>query len=423
MMIEDRERLSDRTAFFRWVLVALLGVTFAAAIFAAGFVTGSQFDSLNLFGSAGFTAPLPASEPLVQGEEDTEDVDMSVFWEVWATLEDRFYYEVPSEEERVQGAIQGLIQSLDDPYTAYIPPDLAAVLREDTTGEFEGIGAFVEEAPEGGVQIIRVFEEGPAEQAGMEAGDIVVAVDGQDVTGMILNEALLLIRGEAGTTVRLTVFRMEEDEMLEFSVTRERLLVPTVESEMLEDNVGYVALFQFNAIATRELRAAVEDLMNQGAESIILDIRNNPGGFLDEAVSVADLFLPRGIVLIERNVDGREQTFRTRSGDIAEDVPLVVLVNENSASASEIVAAAVQDNGRGTLIGETTFGKGSVQLLYNLSDGSQLRVTYANWYTPDDVSISENGVEPDIVVEADEADTSADDVQLERALEFLQSGQ
>ncbi len=423
MMIEDRERLSDRTAFFRWVLVALLGVTFAAAIFAAGFVTGSQFDSLNLFGSAGFTAPLPASEPLVQGEEDTEDVDMSVFWEVWATLEDRFYYEVPSEEERVQGAIQGLIQSLDDPYTAYIPPDLAAVLREDTTGEFEGIGAFVEEAPEGGVQIIRVFEEGPAEQAGMEAGDIVVAVDGQDVTGMILNEALLLIRGEAGTTVRLTVFRMEEDEMLEFSVTRERLLVPTVESEMLEDNVGYVALFQFNAIATRELRAAVEDLMNQGAESIILDIRNNPGGFLDEAVSVADLFLPRGIVLIERNVDGREQTFRTRSGDIAEDVPLVVLVNENSASASEIVAAAVQDNGRGTLIGETTFGKGSVQLLYNLSDGSQLRVTYANWYTPGDVSISENGVEPDIVVEADEADTSADDVQLERALEFLQSGQ
>src|SRR5690606_10378392 len=351
MMIEDRERLSDRTAFFRWVLVALLGVTFAAAIFAAGFVTGSQFDSLNLFGSAGFTAPLPASEPLVQGEEDTEDVDMSVFWEVWATLEDRFYYEVPSEEERVQGAIQGLIQSLDDPYTAYIPPDLAAVLREDTTGEFEGIGAFVEEAPEGGVQIIRVFEEGPAEQAGMEAGDIVVAVDGQDVTGMILNEALLLIRGEAGTTVRLTVFRMEEDEMLEFSVTRERLLVPTVESEMLEDNVGYVALFQFNAIATRELRAAVEDLMNQGAESIILDIRNNPGGFLDEAVSVSDLFLPRGIVLIERNVDGREQTFRTRSGDIAEDVPLVVLVNENSASASEIVAAAVQDNGRGTLIG------------------------------------------------------------------------
>lgn len=423
MMIEDRERLSDRTAFFRWVLVALLGVTFAAAIFAAGFVTGSQFDSLNLFGSAGFTAPLPASEPLVQGEEDTEDVDMSVFWEVWATLEDRFYYEVPSEEERVQGAIQGLIQSLDDPYTAYIPPDLAAVLREDTTGEFEGIGAFVEEAPEGGVQIIRVFEEGPAEEAGMEAGDIVVAVDGQDVTGMILNEALLLIRGEAGTTVRLTVFRMDEDEMLEFSVTRERLLVPTVESEMLEDNVGYVALFQFNAIATRELRAAVEDLMNQGAESIILDIRNNPGGFLDEAVSVADLFLPRGIVLIERNVDGREQTFRTRSGDIAEDVPLVVLVNENSASASEIVAAAVQDNGRGTLIGETTFGKGSVQLLYNLSDGSQLRVTYANWYTPDDVSISENGVEPDIVVEADEADTSADDVQLERALEFLQSGQ
>lgn len=421
-MIEDRERPSDRTAFFRWVLVALLGITFTAVVFAAGFVTGSQFPTLDLFGAAGVTPSLPAGDVLIQGQEEPEDVDMGVFWEVWSTLEDRFYYEVPSEEERVQGAIQGLIQSLDDPYTAYIPPDLAAVLREDTTGEFEGIGAFVEEAPEGGVQIIRVFEEGPAEEAGMEAGDIVVAVDGQDVTGMILNEALLLIRGEAGTTVHLTVFRTDEDEMLEFDIIRERLLVPTVESEMLEDSIGYVALFQFNAIATRELRSAVEDLTSQGAESIILDIRNNPGGFLDEAVSVSDLFLPRGVALIERNVDGREQTFRTRTGEIAEDIPLVVLVNENSASASEIVAAAVQDSERGTLIGETTFGKGSVQLLYNLSDGSQLRVTYANWYTPDDVSISENGVEPDIVVEVDEADTTAADVQLERAIEFLQTG-
>src|SRR5690606_36138889 len=181
-------------------------------------------------------------------------------------------------------------------------------------------------------------------------------------------------------------------------------------------------LYKSNAIATDRLTEAVEDLLDQGAQAIILDLRDNPGGFLDQAVSVADLFLPRSLVLTERTVTGEVEEFRVSSGDLAEEVPLVVLVNEGSASAAEIVAAAIQDNGRGVLIGETTFGKGSVQLIYNLSDEGQLRVTYAEWFTPNDTSISENGVQPDIVVEMDDdtLDEDVEDIQLVRAIEYLQ---
>lgn len=419
-MMERADQQAEKTRLFRWALVALLGLTFSAAVFAAGFLTGTQVGSTALFGSASDGPILPELSAVV-AQEQPEDVDMDVFWEVWNTLDRQYFGELPDDEERVQGAITGLVESLEDPYTAYVPPSVADILREDTTGEFEGIGAFVEEAPEGGVYIVRVFEGGPAQEAGIEAGDVIVEVDGEDITGKILNESLLLIRGEAGTEVNLTVLREGEDELVDVTVERARLQIPTVEAEMLEDDIGYVSLYQFNAIATDRLTGAVEDLLDQGAQSIILDLRNNPGGFLDQAVSVSDLFLPRSLVLIERTVEGDVEEFRVDSGDLAEDVPLVVLVNEGSASAAEIVAAAIQDNERGVLIGETTFGKGSVQLIYNLSDEGQLRVTYARWFTPDDESISENGVAPDIVVETDEDPTgTGEDIQLERAIEYLQ---
>lgn len=404
----------------RTTIFIVLGLVLAISIFAAGFVSGSGLTALGIVGNNPELPALAADKPASADEQ--EDVDLDVFWEVWNTIDDRFYYDLPSDEERVQGAIEGLVNSLDDPYTAYVPPDVAHIMNEDISGEFEGIGAFVEEAPEGGVYIIRVFEGGPAEAAGMQPGDIVVAVDGEDVTENILRESLLLIRGEAGTDVTLTVIREGQSAPLEFTVTRARLDVPTVESRMLEDNIGYVALYEFNARASSELRPAIRELLRDGAESIILDLRNNPGGYLDESVTIADMFLPDGTIVIQRNVDGEERSFTSNRGDFAEDVPLVVLINENSASASEIVAAAIKDNDRGTLIGQTTFGKGSVQLQYNLTDGSLLRVTYANWFTPDDVSISEQGVEPDIVVETPNEETE-EDVQLDRAVEFLTNGE
>jgi carboxyl-terminal processing protease len=345
-----------------------------------------------------------------------------VFWEVWNALEDRYYYDLPDEQTRVYGAINGLIETLGDPHTAFVPPDVARILREDNTGSFEGIGAYVDQAPEGGVYIIRVFEDSPAEEAGLRANDIVIAVDGQDVTGITLNEALLLIRGPAGSTVQLTITREGEEQPLIINVRRARLDIPTIESRMLEDNIGYVALFEFNSHASGRLEEAIQELLDQGAQSIILDLRNNPGGFLNEAIQVADLFLPKGTVVIQRDVEDIETVHQSRNGQLAEDVPLVVLVNEGSASASEIVAGAIQDTGRGTLIGTTTFGKGSVQLQFDLSDGSQLRVTYANWFTPNDRSIQDKGITPDIVVE-NPGEPSDGDPQLDRAVEFLETGQ
>lgn len=367
-------------------------------------------------------SPASAAAPLYNPDASVDaEADLSIFWEAWNTVEDRFYYDIPSEQDRVYGAIEGMLTALDDPYTAFTDPEVTAILNEDTSGNFEGIGAYVEEAREGGVYIIRTFEGGPAAEAGVRGGDIIVAVDGEDITDNILNQNLLLIRGPAGSDVMLTIFREGEDDLLDITVTRGRIEIPTVEYEMLEGNVGYVELFEFNAQATSRLRAAIRDLQSQGAESIVLDLRDNPGGLRREAISVADLFLGRGVIMIQRDVDGNVSEFTGDNGDLAEEIPMVVLINGNSASASEIVAGAFRDYERATLIGETTFGKGSVQGLYDLSDGSQIRVTIANFYSPDDITLNEVGVEPDIEVEDTRGQDGEGDAILEAAIEFLLS--
>jgi len=416
--------LQPKGGFRRAALFVTLGIVLSGAIFASGVMTGIVLDSKLLRGANLQPPTLPniaALESSGQPQTAEEEVDMTTFWEVWDTLEDRFYYELPSPQERVYGAIEGLINSLNDPYTSFVSPEVARILEEDNSGTFEGIGAFVEEAPEGGVYIIRVFEGGPADKAGIRAGDIIIAADGVDLVEKSLQEALLLIRGPAGTSVTLTIVREGVPEPFEVSVNRARLDIPTVETRMLEGHIGYVLLYDFNARSSERLRTAVRQLMDQGAEKLILDLRGNPGGFLDEAVSIADLFLPEGTVLIQRDVDGRTREYTSHNGDFAERIPLVVLINEGSASASEIVAAAIQDNERGTLIGQTSFGKGAVQLQYTLSDGSLLRVTYAAWFTPNDESINGRGVTPDIAVEMPTEPAGADP-QLERAVEFLQTG-
>ncbi len=403
----------------RNLALTLLGLMLVCLVFLSGVMVGHRLSTAGLLNNTSILPTIPALEAEDSGPDDA---DFQVFWEVWNTVEDRFYYDLPDSQTRMYGAINGMLDTLNDPYTAFITPEAARILREDFSGSFEGIGAYVEQAPEGGVYIIRVFEEGPAEEAGVRAGDIIIAADGIDLTDMTLNEALLHVRGPAGTPVVLTIVREGEPAPLEITVTRARLDVPTIESRMLEGNIGYVALFEFNATANTRLRNAVQELIDQGAQSIILDLRDNPGGYLEQSVDVADLFLDEGVVLIQRDVDGNVREYRSHNGDFAEDIPLVVLINGNSASASEIVAGAIRDQERGVLIGETSFGKGSVQLLYELSDGSELRITYANWYTPDNLSISGEGIAPDIVVETP-TEPTATDPQLERAIQYLLTGQ
>lgn len=354
--------------------------------------------------------------------EDVDDIDFDTFFETWQLIEEGFDGELPSNQEILYSAIEGSIDELDDEYTRFIRPDVAARLREDAQGAVEGIGAFVRETEEGFFEIVRPIPGQPAEKAGLLPGDLVIAVDGGSVEDVSFDEVIMMVRGPQGTDVTLTIAREGEEEPLDFTITRVRFEVPTVEHEMLENDIAYIKLAEFNRTAYDKTVAAAEELLAQNPQALIFDLRDNPGGFLDQSVDIADLFLSENVVLFERNKSGDiNQTFNADNGDLGEKIPMVVLVNAGSASASEIVAGALQDHGRAILIGETTFGKGSVQHVLTLSDGSELRVTIARWYTPDNNSISEEGVTPDIEVPM-EFDAE-EDIQLQRAIDYILNGE
>lgn len=372
--------------------------------------------------------PAPTATPLPAPERELkpDEIDFATFYEVWNRINADFDGDVPSESELLYSAISGSLESLDDDYTRFLSPELAARMREDMGGSVSGIGAFVRENDDGLFEIVRPIDGQPADLAGLQAGDIITAVDGESVLEMNFDEVILLVRGPEGSTVVLTVVREGEDEPLEFTIVRTTFEVPTVESEMLgtaEQPIAYVKLSEFNRNAESKILEALNTLLAQDPVGLILDLRDNPGGFLDQSVAVADLFLPQSTVLYERNIRGLDETFSADDGDLAETIPLVVLINAGSASASEIVAGAIQDNGRGVLIGETSFGKGSVQQIYSLSDGSELRVTIARWYTPSEKTIDKEGITPDIVVETPPDLGEEDDPQIQRALDFLLNGQ
>ena len=355
-----------------------------------------------------------------------ENKAFALFWEVWNLVQRDFYGQLPTDEEMTYGAIRGATSTLDDPYTAFIEPRTAAIMREDASGSFEGIGAFVG-MHEGRLEIVGTIKDQPAERAGLRPGDIVLQADDTPIENMSIYEAITLIRGPAGTKVRLTILR-EGQERFEVEITRARMDIPVLESEMRQDGIAYVSLFGFNSDASAKLEKAVEEMLAKNPKGLILDLRGNPGGFLHEAALTAGLFLPEeDVVLIERSKEGEErltpQDFG--AGDlIAPDIPMVVLVNGSSASASEIVAGALQDHGRAILIGEKTFGKGLVQLVYELSNGAELRVTKARWFTPNDRAIHGEGLDPDIVVEVTPEDVEAGlDPQLDRAVDYLLTGE
>jgi carboxyl-terminal processing protease len=371
--------------------------------------------------------PVPTATPTPResgAEPPSQDSELfGVFWEAWDILEQNFYGELPEEEELPYAAIQGVIASTGDPYTAFLDPVQAEVFRTDLQGGFEGIGATVRLTPEGRFLIVQPIPGWPAIEAGLRAGDIVLAVDGTELVGMSLYEAITLIRGPAGTTVTLLVQREEVDEPFEIEIVRARIELPVVESRMLEGNVGYVRLHDFGETAGRELEDALEELNANELDGLIFDLRGNGGGYLAISVQVTSQFVDEGPILIERFRDGQVRRYPAEPGGLALDVPLVVLVDGSSASASEIAAGAIQDTGRGVLIGTTTLGKGSVQTVHELSDGSELRVTIARWFTPNDRAIHGVGLEPNIEVELTEQDILDDsDPQLDRAIEYLTEG-
>ncbi len=348
--------------------------------------------------------------------------DFDLFWEAWNLVQRDFYGHLPSEEEMTYGAIRGALSTLDDPFTAFIEPDIAAINREDDSGTFEGIGAYVT-MKEGRLMIVSTFKDQPAEKAGLRRNDIVLKVDDTPIENMSIYEAISLIRGPAGTPVRLTILR-EGEEPFEVEIIRARIEIPVVESEMREDGIAYVSLLDFSSDASVKLDKAIQEMLKQNPKGLILDLRGNPGGWLNEAVLVSSLFLPKdSVVVIERYKNADPEILRTPHRPTVPDLPMVVLVDGGSASASEIVAGALQDHGRAILIGEQTFGKGSVQWPHELSNGAELRVTVARWFTPNDRAIHGQGLTPDIEVKRTEEDIDAGrDPQLDRAVEYLLTG-
>ncbi len=408
-------------------LAKRIGNLFLFAVLAAGLI-GSAF--LAGFGAAwgmGATAPralraAPTGAPPAPPPRDLQEA-FGVFWEAWKLVQEEYYGEIPAPQTVVYGAIRGALQTLNDPYTSFIEPRIARIIQEDASGQFEGIGALVRMNRDNKLEIVRTFEGSPAQKAGLRAGDLVVKVNGQSIVGYSIYEAIALIRGPAGTPVTLTIERPGQRDPLEVTVTRARITIPVVEDRMLPEGIAYIQLFDFSAQATRQLQERLKALLAQNPRGLILDLRDNPGGFLDQAIQVADLFLDEGVIAYERTKDGEERVFRSKSGDIAERIPMVVLVNAGSASASEIVAGALQDRGRARLVGERTFGKGSVQLSHTLSDGSELRVTIARWFTPNNRAIHGQGLNPDIEVKVElGAETAGADPQLQRAAEVLRQG-
>lgn len=377
----------------------------------------------------------PEAEPdSMQGSTPTPTIDVptqtgttfDLFWEAWNIIQQDFYGDLPSEEELTYGAIRGATEALDDPYTGFVEPTTAEYRRQTADNSYEGIGATVR-MQDGILSIVEPFEGGPADTAGLLPGDIVLNVDDTPVANMSIYEAITLILGPAGTEVHLTILR-KGTEPFEATVIRAQIDIPAIEWELLSEGIGYISLFEFSAGATSDIATAIEEFQAQGARGLILDLRGNPGGFLNEGVLTAGLFLPADdVVLIERT---KEEEVFLRPSDfaspdpIAPDIPMVVLVNGGSASASEIVAGALRDNGRAVLIGEHTFGKGSVQALNPLSNGAELRVTIARFFTPNDAPIHGEGLEPDITVELTVEDADAGlDPQLDRAIQLLLTGQ
>lgn len=351
---------------------------------------------------------------------DDLDTLFTPFWQAWEIVHDQYVDQPVDNITLMRGAIRGMLDALGDQHSSYMDPEEFRRANIPMRGEYEGIGAWVDITSEY-LTIISPMPGSPAEKAGLKAGDQIIAVDGEDMTGIAGDLVLQRVIGPADTQVTLTIFREGEPEPFDVTLTRAHIIVPSVQSEMIDERIGYIQLSTFGDTTTEDLRSALEDLRSQSPTGLILDLRNNGGGGLQTAIEVASEFVGDGVIMYEEYGDGSRDTYEAINGGLATEIPLVVLINEGSASASEIVAGAIQDTGRGQLVGATSFGKGSVQVWVPLKDDQgAVRVTIARWLTPNGQTIHEIGLEPDIVVELTEEDVAAErDPQLDKAIELL----
>ena len=336
--------------------------------------------------------------------------------QTFKTMINQLYIGDIDEESMLEGAIKGYVEGLGDPYTEYLTKEEMEEFTEETNSEYVGIGVYVgNDTVNNTILVVGVMKSSPAEEAGIQIGDVIEKIDGVAYTGKQLDEATKVLKAEEGTTATLTIRRDNEEK--ELTVVRRKITVQHVASEMLENNIAYIQIDSFDANVASSFEEQITSLMNNGATGIIIDLRNNGGGIVDEATGIADLFLDKGetILITKSKKENNEEETKSERNPIVNDIPVVILVNEATASASEILAGALKDNYGATIIGKQTYGKGVIQTLYTLTDGSGIKITTEEYYTPNHNQINEVGITPDIEVDI----TENEDTQLQRAIEEL----
>jgi len=371
---------------------------------------------------------------ILPGATPPSGLDMSQFWQAWNLLNQDFVEthassSIPTNQQKIYGAIAGLAASYGDPYTVFFPPAQADIFNSDVSGSFEGVGMEIDNDASGNIVVVSPLKGSPAEQAGMETGDIITAINGTSTVGMSSDAAVELIRGPKGTTVKLTVLRKGKTAPLIIPVVRDVINVPVINSYKRPDGIFTIELYSFSANSANLFRDALRQFVQSGSHKLILDLRGNPGGYLDAAVQMGSFFLPAGDTIVTEDFQGKQDNIVNRSygyNVFANDpnFKMAILVDQGSASAAEILSGALQQHGIAKLVGTRTFGKGSVQEVMDLGGGAELKITVARWLTPNGTSISNGGLTPDIAVARTDADKAAGtDPQTDAAVLYLTNGQ
>lgn len=415
----------DRTKKFIIANILLFGtICFCIGFFAGGTLTVKDLVS-NDEGEVEITKVID-----LYSATRSDSVEFEKFWTVWNDVKEKYVDQPVDEVDLFYGAMEGMVSGLDDPHSVFLPPREAKEFASDMSGEFSGIGAELG-MREGQLQVIAPLDDSPAMQAGLRSKDVIITINDEDATGLSVHEAVMQIRGPKGTVVQLGVFREGIDGIKKIAITRDDITIPTVVVKDLEDGIAHFRITHFNQETYRQFIKESGRLLENNTKGIVLDLRSNPGGLLISAVDIADAWVEQGPILNETFRDNRKQTYSARRTPFLKNIPTVVLVDGGTASGSEIVAGALQDYGIAKIVGQKTYGKGSVQDFEVYDDASALKLTIAKWFTPNGRGIDKEGIEPDIVLDElfelrpgiteEEAESRDDyiDKGIEKALEIL----